>query len=414
VTEAELQQALTGESPRVEWKESDKDAGMILRAVCALANDLGNSGQPGYLVLGIRDDGHLCGLGYPEMVARDQAQQALASRLGTIKLLPNPSVAIHPFVRDSAWIMVVRVEPYPVPPVVKVDQVAWVRVGTVTRRATDADLLRLEERRPEHGKPFDLRVVPGAMLDELDLRRLAALHAVARDAAGDPEAFPELEWWLGQRELASFREGRWQPNATALLLFGTSPQSHVPGAYVEMVGYHGDDYDSPVAWRHTVSGTVIDQLEDIWKDIQARVVDAPVLDEGMRTSYGPLYPLEALRELARNMLQHRLYEGTRAPSRISWFSDRVVFNNPGGPFGRASEGELGSHSDYRNPTLTRELAAQGYVERLGRGLLLARRNLERNGNPPLEVSTDGFTTITVRPRAPRAILASDPHGKPRV
>jgi ATP-dependent DNA helicase RecG len=398
VTEAELQQALAGESPRVEWKESDKDAGVILRAVCALANDLGNSGQPGHLVLGIRDDGSLRGLAYPEMVARDHAQQTLASRLGTIKLLPSPSVSIHPFVRDGAWIMVVRVESYPVPPVVKVDQVAWVRVGTVTRRATEADLLRLEERRPEHGKPFDLRAVTGATLHDLDLRRLSALHSTARDVAGDPEAFPELERWLGQRELASFRDGCWHPNATALLLFGTGPQSHVPGAFVEMVGYHGDDYDSQVAWRHTVRGTVTDQLEEIWKDIQGRIVDTPLFDEGMRTSYGPLYPLEALRELARNMLQHRLYEGTRAPARISWLSNRVVFNNPGGPFGRASEGELGSHSDYRNPTLTRELAALGYVERLGRGLLLARRNFERNGNPPLEVSTDGFTTITVRPR----------------
>jgi len=46
------------------------------------------------------------------------------------------------------------------------------------------------------------------------------------------------------------------------------------------------------------------------------------------------------------------------------------------------------------------LAAEGYVERLGRGIRRARLQLERNGNPPLQVETDGFTRVVVR-RRPR-------------
>ncbi|MEM9454310.1 MAG: ATP-binding protein [Myxococcota bacterium] len=290
--EAELEQALVEESPRVEWKESDRDGTVILRAVCALANDLGNAGDPGYLVLGIRDDGRLLGLPHSDRGARDRAQQTLVSRLASIKLLPNPSISIHPLKRDGVWFMVVRVEPYPVPPVVKVDQVAWVRVGTVTRRATQADIRRLEERRPEHHRPFDLRAVGTAMLDDLDLRSLQAMHAAAREAAGDPETYPDLEHWLGQRELAAYKDGRWRPNATSVLLFGFSPQSHVPGAFVEMAGYRGDGYDSDVVWRSTITGSLTDQLDGIWKDLTARITDVPVLDEGMRTRYGPRYPLE--------------------------------------------------------------------------------------------------------------------------
>ncbi|MBZ5708707.1 hypothetical protein [Nannocystis pusilla] len=50
-----------------------------------------------------------------------------------------------------------RVEPYAVPPVVKVNGTPYVRVGTVTQRANEAQLRRLEERRPIHHQPFDTR-----------------------------------------------------------------------------------------------------------------------------------------------------------------------------------------------------------------------------------------------------------------
>jgi len=73
--------------------------------------------------------------------------------------------------------------------------------------------------------------------------------------------------------------------------------------------------------------------------------------------------------------------------------------NPGGPYGHAAEGEFGTHSDYRNPLLTARLAAAGYVQQLGRGVRRARLQLEKNGNPPLVVETDGFTRVVVRRRA---------------
>ena len=72
---------------------------------------------------------------------------------------------------------------------------------------------------------------------------------------------------------------------------------------------------------------------------------------------------------------------------------------PGGPFGRAAEGDFGTNSDYRNPLLTSRLVAEGYVQQLGRGVRRARTQLEKNGNPPLEVETDGFTRVIVRRRS---------------
>lgn len=152
--------------------------------------------------------------------------------------------------------------------------------------------------------------------------------------------------------------------------------------------------DSPVAVRKVITVPLPDQIEELWAQLSEHLMSVP--GGGGRTSYRLEYPLEALRELARNLVQHRLYDTTDAPAQVQWFDDRVVFSNPGGLFGQAGEGEFGRHSDYRNPTITRWLVELGYVEQLGRGIRLVRRMLASNGNPDLEVETNGFTVVTVR------------------
>ena len=55
----ELSQLLAGETERVEWKESIRNSNVVFRSVCALANDLGETNEPGYLVVGLRSKGWL-------------------------------------------------------------------------------------------------------------------------------------------------------------------------------------------------------------------------------------------------------------------------------------------------------------------------------------------------------------------
>ncbi len=388
----ELTEALARESERVEWKQSASDAKDILRAACALANDLGDSQRPGYLVIGKADDGRIVGI--PGDL--DQEQQKLVNRLTSARLFPTPTFNVEVVEVEGKPIFVLRIDPYPVPPVVTLDSSAWVRKGTVTERAKDSDLVRLRERRPENRQPFDYRIVPGASQDDLRLTSLREMYLAAREADHDPGTFPELTDWLTSRDLGRMYRGVWAPNAAAILLFGKPPQSFFPGAFVELARYGGADVDAPVISRKKITGTLADQLEALWVQLQAHLVEVPAPADGIRTPYRSEYPLEALRELARNLVQHRLYEGTNAPGRVEWFDDRIIFSNPGGPFGQASLGEFGSHADYRNPTITRWLVELGYVEQLGRGIRLVRRMLTQNGNPPLEVETDGFTRVTVR------------------
>jgi ATP-dependent DNA helicase RecG len=391
----ELRTLLRTETDRIEWKQSTKDGEEILQAVCALANDLGDSKARGYLLVGVSKEGRVLGVG----AKVDQEQQNLANRLHSTKLLPTPAVDIKVLEHAGQTLLLVEVDAYPVPPVVAVNGVAYVRVGSTTCRAREADLTRLRERRPENQKAFDSRPVHGATIRDLNPSLLRAEYEASREADPSVESYPSFEGWLTSRkQLGSTRSGTWVPNAAALLLHGVNPQEFVPGARIEFVRYAGTGPEAPVAFRKTITGTAADQLDALWAQLAANVTSRELAEKGIRTELAPEYPVAALKELARNLVQHRLYEGTNAPGRVEWFDDRIEFSNPGGPFGRASEGSFGTHSDYRNPLLTTSLVASGYVQQLGRGIRLAQSELEKNGNPPLGVETDGFTRVSVRRR----------------
>lgn len=396
VDAAKLEALLQTETERVEWKQSVKDGDGVVEAVCALANDLGATQMPGYVVVGVAKNGTVVGV---DPNSLDDDERRLAGRIYDISLQPSPSVTLrHEQLAQGRWVIVVEVAPSRVPPAVTWKGVARVRVGTTTRRATDADLARLRERRPEGALPFDLRAVAECTLDDLETDSLRARHADARDDDDDSESFPALEHWLVQQDLGRWREGRFVPTATALLVFGKDPQARLPGAYVDLVRYAGTDVDATVAHRLLARGTVPNQLDALWQRLHHEILTVPRDKRGIVEGFVEEYPFAALEELVRNLVQHRAYDATNAPSRVEWFDDRVELTNPGGPFGQASEGELGAHSDYRNPTLTRHLSELGYVQKLGRGLRRVRAQLERHGCPPLEVETDGYTRIVVRRR----------------
>ncbi len=116
--------------------------------------------------------------------------------------------------------------------------------------------------------------------------------------------------------MGRFRDGIWYPNAAALLLHGKSPQDLFPGAKLELVRYGGLEHDAPVVARRTATGTLQDQLEVSWAWLRSHIEDRPLRPDGIREGFVPSYPEEALKEFVRNMVQHRLYEGTHAPGRI--------------------------------------------------------------------------------------------------
>lgn len=101
----------------------------------------------------------------------------------------------------------------------------------------------------------------------------------------------------------------------------------------------------------------------------------------------------------RVMEARRRHLTTAAPVRLTWYNDRVEIYSPGGPYGVVTVENFGQPgvTDYRNPILAEAMGGLGYVQKFGAGLLITRRALEENGNPPAEFTPDpSYVGVIVR------------------
>ena len=82
---------------------------------------------------------------------------------------------------------------------------------------------------------------------------------------------------------------------------------------------------------------------------------------------------------------------------MTWFSDRIEIHSPGGPYGHVTRSNFGQPdaTDYRNPNLAEAMRNLGYVQKFGVGIALARRELEKNGNPSPEFKVDDTAVLAV-------------------
>ncbi|TVQ32905.1 MAG: transcriptional regulator [Wenzhouxiangella sp.] len=375
------------ESDRVERKRSAADRQGICRAICAFANDLADHAQPGVIIVGMEDDASCAGLEINDRMLRE-----LAGLKDNGNILPVPSMEVIVREVDGCQVAVIEVMPAPNPPVRYRGQV-WVRVGPTNRSATPEEEARLTERRRAGDRTFDLRAVPDAELDDLDLEFFEHEYigsALAR------EVIEENRRPLEQR-LASLRFiTRGHPNNGALLVLGRQPRDWVPGAYLQFLRIDGSALGDPVKDEKQLDGTLPQIMSRLDELLEVHIQVAVDLTAQARDVQQPDYPARALQQLIRNALIHRAYEGTNAPVRVYWFNDRIEISNPGGLYGQVNERNFGQGAtDYRNPLLAEAMGVLGYVQRYGFGIPLARSLLEDNGNPAPEFRFEAGNVLVI-------------------
>jgi ATP-dependent DNA helicase RecG len=380
------------ESDRVERKESLADRDRVRQVICAHANDLPNHKQTGVIFIGQRDDLSCAGL-----KVDDQLLRTLAGFRSEGKLLPFPTMHIRKATLDGCEVAVVEVEPSDNPPV-RFDGRTWIRVGPRRAIATAEEERRLVEKRRWGSLPYDAHGVRGATLDDLDLRRFQLEYL---PVAVSPEVLAENQRTQDHqlRALRLTHPDR-TPTVTAILMLGIEPRRWIPGAYVQFLRIDGVNLTDAIVDQRELAGTLADQLRQIDELVRLNIRRPAVVGGAVRGE-SPDYPEEAIRQLVRNAVLHRTYEGTAAPVRITWFSDRIEIQSPGGPYGQVTKATFGAPgiADYRNPTIAEALKSLGFIERFGVGIPIARERLKVNGNPPPEFTVeDAHVLATVRPR----------------
>jgi ATP-dependent DNA helicase RecG len=389
LTVAELEALfLDMESDRVERKASLSERDAIRKAICAYANDLPAHGKPGVIFVGVKDNGECA-----HFQITDERLRTLADMRSDGNTLPPPLMTVQRHVLRGCEVAVVVVSPSDNPPV-RYNGRVWIRVGPRLAVATAEEERRLAERRRASDLPFDCRPVPDATLNDLDLvffQRDYLPSAVALDVLAQNQR--PLD-----QQLASLRflTPAGLPNYAAILILGYDLQRWLPGAYVQFLRIDGVELTDPIRDQKALSGPLYAVLSRLDELLEINIATATTIAGSAREVRQPDYPIVALQQLVRNALMHRAYEGTNAPVRIYWFSDRIEISNPGGLYGQVNPENFGQGvTDYRNPLVAEAMKVMGYVQRFGLGLPLAKRELEKNGNPPPEFQFQASSVLVV-------------------
>lgn len=376
MNEHEIQEYFSNmESDLVERKRSTADKDKICEAICAFANDLPNHQRPGVIFIGQRDDGNCANI-----QISDQTLREIGGWRSEGRIQPIPSMTVQKMVINGCEVAVIIVQPSEFPPV-RSDGRTWIRVGPRRGLATFDEEMRLAERRRNRAVPFDMRPVEVAKIDDIDLTSFENEYlrsAIAAETLAQDERKP-----IDQLQALRFATSEGRPTVAALLFFGKDPQAFLPGAYIQAFRVSGTELRGDnIKSERQIVGTLqnqisqIEELVKLWNERRA-VVGGPKREEFLD------YPEAALRQLIRNALLHRSYEGTNAPVRLTWYDDRVEISSPGGLFGRVTPENFGSPDavDYRNPTVAEAFRTMRFVDKFGVGVGIAKRACQENGNP---------------------------------
>ncbi|MBT9584820.1 putative DNA binding domain-containing protein [bacterium] len=385
LTEVQLTALLADlEADNVERTQSTTDTAKFCQAVCAFANDLPGRQQPGYLLIGVDDQGNLAGI---------QVTDELLRNLGGIRadgnVLPTPAIHVEKFSLAGGEVAVVEVLPSDLPPVIYKGR-CWIRVGPRKAVASPQEEKILTERRQALARSFDALPCSGAGLDELD----AMLFEGYRRSAVNAETIQENQRSL-EEQLAALRfysPKRSCPTFAGILLFGRNPRFFLPGAYIQYLQLPATELtDTPVD-QAEISGDLVSVLRELHARSRLSIHTVLQSSDDFQERLVPDYPEVALREFLTNAVLHRNYE-SNAPIRFYAFSDRIEIQSPGGLHGEASPENFPRQNSYRNPILAEALKTLGYVNRFGYGVQRAQRMLKENGNPEPEFVFDPHAVL---------------------
>ncbi len=381
------------ESDLVERKESFRgDAPRTVReAVCAFANDLPDHRCPGVVFVGARDDGSPAGLEVTDELLRELADVKTDGNI-----VPPPTLTVEKRTLRGHDVAVIVVAPSDSPPARYKGRI-YIRVGPRRAVASSQDERILNEKRRHGDKPFDVRPVSSATLADLDRFWFESEYLPVAFALDIREANDRnIEQRLAATKLLVSADDP-VPTVLGLLVAGKSPRSFLPGAYIQFLRIEGRALGDPIVDEQLIEGTVLAMVRRLDEKLVAHNRTAVDLVSGPLEQRRPDYPVAALQQLARNAVLHRTYEGTNAPVRVYWFDDRIEIVSPGGPFGEVTPENFGTPglTDYRNPNLAEAMRVLGLVQHYGVGIPTARRELERNGNPPPEFRVDQHHVLAV-------------------
>ena len=429
------------ENSGVEFKRDDITPQKLAREMAALLNLEG-----GHILLGVEKDRSVSGLTRDRGKAEEWVMEAARTHLrpatipfwetldwgdgktvGIVSLPTDAPDKPYKCRRGPAW-------------------VTQIRVGTTTRDATDEEEARLYM---QSGRlQYDRKPVPGAGLDDFDMRRLLNYFRDVRrqscPPADDREAWTRL---LLNTELMFEDRGLSMPSAGGLLLFGARPQKYLPQAGVSAAAYTETEKDYGAKARATLRGATVSLFPaphteegpgEVWlgspptfseagNAVEAGVVEQALdfvrrnisidasIDHGGRRRERWDYPLDAVREAIVNAIAHRDYTIAVMDIELSIYSNRLEIISPGRLPNTVTVDKMrAGYRASRNELIKEVLRDYRYIEATGLGVprkIIAGMRAH-NGTEPDLVEEENRFTVRLWKHPPDPAGDDRPGGEP--
>ena len=326
------------ETYRVERTISTNDMDKFQEAICAFSNDLPNSRENGYLILGAHDNGELSGL-----KVDDTLLKKIAAIRSSGNILPVPIMTVERFEYDNGDLLVVEVSPSLVPPV-RYRGRTFVRIGPRRDIATEAEERVLQEKRTAYMATFDATPCFGASINDIDTEYIKQEY-LPKVIDGDVLSTDTRDIKEQMAAIHLYDLTHDCPTNAAIILFGKNPQYFMHGAYVQYVHFAGKDRGSDIINERQIRGSICKMLPQLESFVRDAVITSRPMPIGMLQEKDVVnYPYLALRELLMNACMHRDYQ-SNMPIRLYQYEDRIEILNAGGLYGEARPENFPSVND---------------------------------------------------------------------
>ena len=398
------------ESDRVERTISTTNTDKFGQAICAFANDLPDHRLPGYLFLGVADDGDVKGVN-----VTDELLKNVAAIRTDGNIQPQPSMTVEKVSMPEGDIVMVRVEPSVFPPVRYKGRI-WIRIGPRKGVANEDDERILMEKRRVNVTAFDASPCLNATIDDLDLQKFK--HYYLPKAMTDDEIDEDRrEGRTIKDQMSSFGffDTKYEcPTNAGMLFFAKNLRRFIPGAYIQYVRFAGKDRAGEILTEHEFKSNLCTTLQELDTFVGTTIANRrPIPVSSTREDPFVDYPYWATRELLMNAICHRDYT-SNGPIQFYQYDDRIEIMNHGGLYGRANEQNFPKVNDYRNIVVAEAMKVLGFVNRHSRGVLRVQKDLKGNENGEAVYDFSYQTAVMVTeiksPRGERATAEAIANG----
>lgn len=372
------------ESQNIEHKESWRDE--YLKWICGFAN-----AQGGRVYIGVNDDLKVVGVENSKRLMEDIPNK-VRDVLGII-------VDVYLLKEDEKEYIEIVVPPYSNP--INYKGQYHYRSGSTKQELKGSALNRfLLERGGIHWDEYLIPNVTVADLSEEAFKRFR--REAAESGRVDKDVLEDSNEVLIENLLLKDETG--QLKRSAVMLFHPQPERFVPGAYVKLGFFAGEDDE--LVFQDEIHGPLMLQVDEVIRLLEERYLVRAISYVKHHRREKIEYPEDSLRESVLNAITNKDYT-SGYPIQISVYPDHLSVWN----YGQLPEGWTVGRLFVKHPSmpLNRSLAnvffRSGDIESWGRGYRRIVRGNESAGLlPPIVETEDGlrvthYVDVTAQVRA---------------